>query len=1024
MYSSWSFLLKAFLLGNIVLNFISPSNTSDVRFANETDRLALLEFKEMITEDPLGALSSWNYSTHFCQWRGVTCSRRHQRVIALNLESQSLVGIVSPHIGNLSFLRTITLQNNSFHGKIPQEIGRLFRLRSLTLSNNSFQGEITTNLTYCSRLKLLNLIDNKLVGKIPDELSTLSALSDLGLSLNNLTGNIPPSLGNLSSLKQISIATNNLEGSIPEDLGRLTDLEILVVSDNYLTGTIPPTLYNLSNIVIFIVTGNRLHGEIPSDIGLTLPNIKWLFVGENMFTGTIPGSLTNASRLEYVEFALNGLTGPIPNNLGMLPSLSHINFGANKLGTTDENDLNFISSLTNCTRLEMINLGQNLLRGSLPNSLANLSTQIKHLIFQENHIYGSIPSGIGNLINTVYLDMEWNDITGNIPVEIGKLHRLQDLYLNHNRISGQIPSSIGNLTLLNGLDLMGNNLDGPIPLPLGNCQQLLGLSLSHNNLNGSIPNEILYLSSISLYLYLSHNALTGSLPSEVGNLKNLVNLDISKNRLSGSIPDTLGNCLLLENLYMQDNLFEGMIPQSLSALRGLQDLDISHNKLSGKIPGFLGTLPFLTYLNLSFNQLQGEVPENGIFRNESAISVDGNQKLCGGIAELKLPTCIITASRRKSHSLLLKVMTPVVVLVIVLTLLSSIIVRCYLRRPRRNEQSSAPPFPQHLTVSYAELLKATNGFSEDNLIGVGSYGSVYKGILDQNDETLIAVKVLNLDQRGAAKSFVSECEALKNIRHRNLVKILSTCSSIDFQGNEFKALIFEFMPNGSLEKWLHPEANGEQELRKLSFMQRLNIAIDVASALEYLHHHSHATIVHSDLKPGNVLLDEKLTAHLSDFGLANVLSELSSDSAPNGTNSAAIKGSIGYIAPEYGMGGKVSTYGDIYSYGILVLEMFTGRRPTGEMFKDGLSLHDFARMACPQRVMEIMDPLLQVEEDRRSSRIHECLLSVLRIGIACSMESPSDRMRIRDVVTKLHSIKKANDGKLDADDRDRVQAEG
>ncbi|XP_010269667.2 PREDICTED: probable LRR receptor-like serine/threonine-protein kinase At3g47570 [Nelumbo nucifera] len=1009
---AWSSVLKELLLlGNIMLSFILPSSTTAVRFTNETDRLALLEFKERIAEDPLGALSSWNYSTHFCQWRGITCSRRHQRVIALNLESQSLAGIVSPHIGNLSFLRIITLQNNSFHGKIPPEIGRLFHLRSLTLSNNSFEGEITTNLTYCKSLRLLNLVDNKLVGKIPNELSTLSMLLGLGLSSNNLTGNIPPSLGNLSSLAEISIGYNNLEGSIPDDLGRITGLEFIVVSSNNLVGTIPPSLYNLSNISTFSVYDNRLHGEIPGDIGLILANLQWLSVGNNLFTGTIPVSLTNASRLEYIDFSSNEFTGPVPDNLGMLPNLYRIQLSENKLGTTDGNDMNFISSLTNSTRLKLIVTDVNHLRGSLPNSMANLSTQLTTLYLADNLIYGSIPSGIGNLFNMEDLNMEFNDFTGKIPKEIGKLHRLQRLYLNDNRISGQIPSSIGNLTLLSVLEIRDNSLDGPIPHTLGNCQQLSSVGLSHNNLNGSIPKEILYLSTISDYLYLSHNALTGPLPSEVGNLKNLVKLDISKNKLSGNIPDTLGNCLLLENLYIQDNLFEGMIPQSLSLMRGLQDLDFSHNKLSGEIPEFLGTLPFLTYLNLSFNELQGEVPKHGIFRNASAVSVAGNQKLCGGIAELRLPTCIITASsKRKSHSLLLKVITPVVFMVLVLILLLSFIFRRYLRRPRRNEQSPAPPFPQHLTVSYAELFKATNGFSEANLIGVGSYGSVYKGILDENDETLIAVKVLNLDQRGAGKSFISECEALKNIRHRNLVKILSTCSSIDFHGNEFKALIFEFMPNGSLEKWLHPEADGQQVLKKLSFMERLNIAIDIASALEYLHHHSHATIVHSDLKPGNVLLDEKLTAHLSDFGLAYVLSEFSSSSASNGTNSVAMKGSIGYIAPEYAIGGKVSTHGDIYSYGILLLEMFTGKRPTDEMFKDGLNLHCFAKkMACPERVMEIMDPHLQMKEDTRG-RTLEWLVSVVKIGVACSMDSPRDRLEIRDVVTKLHSIRKVYEG--------------
>ncbi|XP_058099636.1 probable LRR receptor-like serine/threonine-protein kinase At3g47570 [Magnolia sinica] len=177
-------------------------------------------------------------------------------------------------------------------------------------------------------------------------------------------------------------------------------------------------------------------------------------------------------------------------------------------------------------------------------------------------------------------------------------------------------------------------------------------------------------------------------------------------------------------------------------------------------------------------------------------------------------------------------------------------------------------------VSYAELLKATDGFSSTNLIGAGSYGSAFKGILDRI-EKVVAVKVLNLQQRGASKSFMTECEALKNIRHRNLVKIITSCSSIDFKGNDFKALVFEFMPNGNLEEWLYPIADGQHQLRNLSFIQRLNIAIDVASALDYLHHHCQTPIAHCDLKPNNVLLDEDMSAHVSDFGLSTFLSETS-----------------------------------------------------------------------------------------------------------------------------------------------------
>ena len=204
-----------------------------------------------------------------------------------------------------------------------------------------------------------------------------------------------------------------------------------------------------------------------------------------------------------------------------------------------------------------------------------------------------------------------------------------------------------------------------------------------------------------------------------------------------------------------------------------------------------------------------------------------------------------------------------------------------------------------MNVSYQSLLNATDGFSFANLIGVGSFGSVYKGILDHYKHP-VAIKVLNLGRHGASKSFKAECEALRNIRHRNLVKVLTACSSTDYQGHDFKALVYEFLGNGNLDQWLHPTPRTNDALekpRKLSLLQRLNIAIDVASAMDYLHYHCETPIVHCDLKPSNVLLDDEMIGHVSDFGLASFLHDIIQDSSTNQLSSIGVRGTVGYTPP-------------------------------------------------------------------------------------------------------------------------------
>ncbi|XP_058198859.1 putative receptor-like protein kinase At3g47110 [Rhododendron vialii] len=1012
-------LITSFILAYIALflysaNLKPSSVAAALSIGNETDRLALLAFKDRITQDPLNLITSWNASTHFCKWQGVSCSVRHPgRVTVLNLAGMKLTGSLPHHLGNLSFLRRINLQNNGFQGIIPQELGRLSRLKDLDLTSNAFQGEIPTNLSYCSEIQVIRLAYNNLVGKIPEELSSLSTnkLKRFQVSVNGLTGSIPRWLGNASSLIFLFMSVNYFQGTIPSELGRLLNLTYLQISENNLSGVVPPSIYNISSLGHLDFTYNQFDGKIPQDIGFTLPNLLGLYLGGNQFTGHLPISLSNASGLQESNFAENNFTGTMLTNLGSLKDLVRLTVAGNQLEIDKAEGFSFLTSLTNCSNLQALNIATNRFQGELPASIANFSSALQQLIVATNPISGSIPEGVTSLIGLTRLVISQSSITGEIPAGIGTLQRLEDLQMYSNRISGAIPETIGNITQLLQLYLFGNNLSGNIPPSLGNCKRLEVLHLFGNNLTGFIPEEVARVST-TVSFKLAQNSLTGPLPMEVGNMSKLIVLDVSDNRLSGEIPSTLSKCIMLESLSLGDNFLEGRIPPSLSTLKSLHFLNLSRNKLSSQIPGYLQNFTLLQYLNLSYNNLDGEVPQGGVFRNISAFSIVGNRKLCGGIKSLGLSSCQVLVKQKRGTSLAVKITIPVAISCLVLL---AFLLVC-LSRKKGSESSPSIMLPtdeQFRQVSYLELVQATNQFSSSNLIGEGHYGFVYRGVLG-NEGMAVAVKVLKLTEKGAAKSFMAECNALRNIRHRNLIKIITTCSSIDSKGNDFKALIFEFMPNGSLDEWLHQsEGDQNEHPRSLSLTQRLSIAIDMASALEYLHHHCQAAIIHGDLKPSNILLGHDMTARVGDFGLASFLSDgLLPTVSQTERSSTGIRGTIGYVAPEYGMGSKGSIRGDVYSFGILLLEMFTGRKPTNTTFEDGQNIHQYTKAALPDRVMEIAEPSLFSEvsgEDddnkTREGKIKDCLVAVLKIGVSCSMEAPGERMDMRDVVAELCRIR-------------------
>ncbi|KAF3671528.1 putative pentatricopeptide repeat-containing protein, mitochondrial-like [Capsicum annuum] len=355
---------------------------------NETDELALLGFKSQITEDPSRVFASWNEFVHFCRWTGVKCGPRQERVISLNLKGLSLAGIISGHLGNLSLLSSLDLAENSFHDEIPPQLSRLTRLQYLNLSFNYLTGEIPVNLSHCVNLGSLVLDHNNLVGQIPHQVGSLTKLQKLNFRNNNLTGVFP------------ALSFNNFSGNLKSDLGHY------------------------------------------------FPNLQRLYLGDCHFIGSIPSSLSNASKLLQLDFPENNFTGNIPKGFGNWWNLLWLNVNRNHLGYGKHDDLDFVSSLTNGSSLQMLHLGDNQFVGTLPHSIVNLSSQIQRLLIYGNRIGGSIPREISNLVNLNLLDMSNSNLTGRIPDSIGRLTNLGSLNLGSNLLTGVIPSSTGNLTEL------------------------------------------------------------------------------------------------------------------------------------------------------------------------------------------------------------------------------------------------------------------------------------------------------------------------------------------------------------------------------------------------------------------------------------------------------------------------------------------------------------------------------------------------------------------------------------------------
>ncbi|KAL8223095.1 hypothetical protein R6Q57_020494 [Mikania cordata] len=937
--------------------------SGDENARNFNDRASLLTFVTRVTSDLGNVLQTWNNSSslHFCNWTGIKCNENRDSVLELDLSGASLHGTISPEISKLTRLTVLDLSRNFFEGGIPREIGYLSELEQLSLSSNLLRGRIPFELGFLHRLQYLDMGSNKLEGDIP-----------FGLFCNGS-----------SSLEYVDISNNSISGNITiNEECDATELRFLLVWSNRLTGRVPRALANSTKL-------------------------KWLDFESNFFEGELPCEIVrNLSNLQFVYLSYNRFSGPLER---------------------------FFSGLTNSPHLQELELAGNRLSGEIPDVIGNLSKRLTQLHLDGNQILGEIPPSISNLLNLTLLNLSSNFLNGTIPKELCQMSKLERLYVSDNLLSGKIPLCFGNVSKLGLLDLSKNRLsnsipdtfsslsqlrklllhnnllDGNIPTSLAKCVNLEILDLSHNQITGSIPTEFARLSTLKIYLNISYNHLNGPLPLELSKMNMVLAMDLSSNNFSGPVPAQLGSCIALELLNLSNNALSGPLPDSIGKLPFLETFDVSRNKLAGNIPESFQTSSKLKKLNFSFNNFSGNIS----FPFLQMDSFVGNPGLCSS----SISGMMICKNTRKKQAIRLAVLLS---LVAIATLIMSMIPLVMKSKSKRKfsklfsrksvyEEDDERKDQNYPKISHQELMEATGGFNSSSLIGSGRFGQVYKGIL--RDNTKIAVKVMSYVKTDEIiSSFNKECEVLKNIRHRNLIRIITICSRPDF-----KALVLPLMQKGSLENHLYPRDG----VVHVDLVQLVRILSDVAEGLAYLHHYAPVKVAHCDLKPSNILLDDDMHAVLSDFGIARLVKDEADKfpTAAGGSPSVSstdglLCGSIGYIAPEYGMGRRATSQGDVYSFGVLLLETVTRKRPTDMFCHENTSLHEWVKSHYPNKLETIIrqtlvkyPPLTPNTTSFNVNMLHDMVLEIIELGLICTQQNPSTRPTMLDVAHEIATWK-------------------